>query len=199
MKRAFDLLSSTILLLVFSPVLVTLYILVRIKLGKPALFRQTRPGYLGKPFLLYKFRSMTDAKDANNVLRSDAERLTAFGKKLRSTSLDELPSLINVLKGEMSLVGPRPLLMQYLDRYTPEQAMRHNVLPGITGWAQIKGRNAIDWNKKFELDVWYVKNRSFLLDIKILFMTVKKVIFKKDISANQHETMPEFLGERHDQ
>ena len=168
MKRLFDLTTTIIVLLLSWPLLLVLALLVRIKLGSPVLFRQTRPGFHGKPFTMYKFRTMTDVRDRESNLLPDAERLTSFGKFLRSSSLDELPELINVIKGVMSLVGPRPLLMQYLPLYSPEQARRHEVRPGITGWAQVNGRNAISWDEKFKFDVWYVSNRTFWLDLRIL-------------------------------
>ncbi|MGL4866612.1 MAG: sugar transferase, partial [Cetobacterium sp.] len=164
------------------------------KLGSPAIFKQERPGKDGKIFTMYKFRSMSDARDKNGKLLSDSERLTKFGKLLRATSLDELPELYNVLRGEMSLVGPRPLLPEYLSRYNSFQARRHEVLPGITGWAQVNGRNAISWDDKFKLDVYYVDNRSFIFDIKILFLTVKKVFIKEGISQEGEATMQEFMG-----
>ena len=188
LKRLFDLLVSALGLILLSPLLLILALLVRINLGAPVLFRQPRPGYKGKIFNLYKFRSMKDGAG------SDEERLTKFGRLLRASSLDELPELFNVLKGEMSLVGPRPLLVQYLDRYTPEQARRHDVLPGITGWAQVHGRNAISWEEKFRLDVWYVDNWSLGLDLKILFMTVKKVFVHEGITAEGSATTGEFMG-----
>jgi len=166
-------------------------------MGSPSLFKQTRPGLNAKPFNIYKFRTMTNARGKKGYLLPEAERLTRFGKWLRSTSLDELPELWNVLKGDMSLVGPRPLLMQYLDRYTPEQARRHEVKPGITGWAQVNGRNAITWEEKFALDVWYVDNCSFLLDLKIILLTIIKVIKRQGISADGEATMPEFMGRDH--
>lgn len=172
-------------------------IIVKIKMGSPSFFTQTRPGLNGKPFNIYKFRTMTNAIDEEGFLLPEAERLTRFGKWLRATSLDELPELWNVLKGEMSLVGPRPLLMQYLDRYTPEQARRHEVKPGLTGWAQVNGRNAITWEEKFALDVWYVDNCSILLDLKIILMTIIKVIKRQGISADGEATMPEFMGSAH--
>ena len=171
-KRILDLIAVTTALIILSPVLAFLALLVRARLGPPILFRQQRPGLYGRPFTLYKFRSMTDARDEQGNLLPDGERLTRFGKWLRSTSLDELPELFNVLKGHMSLVGPRPLLMEYLPLYTPEQARRHEVKPGITGWAQVNGRNAISWEEKFKLDVWYVDHVSFWLDLKILALTV---------------------------
>ena len=175
MKRLFDLILSCAGLLIFAPVLLLLMLLVRFKLGSPVFFTQIRPGLNGKHFRMVKFRTMTDACDAAGNLLPDAERLTSFGKFLRATSLDEVPELINVLKGEMSLVGPRPLLMEYLPLYSPEQARRHEVRPGITGWAQVNGRNALSWEEKFKLDVWYVDNRSLWLDLKIIFLTIKKV------------------------
>lgn len=177
-----------------SPILLIVATLVYIKHGTPILFRQQRPGLRGKSFTLYKFRTMTDARDTDGNLLPDAERLTKFGHFLRRTSLDELPELINVLKGDMSLVGPRPLLMQYLDRYTPEQARRHEVRPGITGWAQVHGRNAVSWEEKFRLDVWYIDNASLWLDLQILFLTIWKVFRREGISQPGHPTMPEFMG-----
>ena len=185
---------STLVLIIFSPVIFALSFLVYFKLGSPILFRQIRPGKHGKPFAILKLRTMLDATDVNGVLLPDAQRLTRFGRFLRSTSLDELPGLINVLKGDMSLVGPRPLLMEYLPLYSPEQARRHDVRPGITGWAQVNGRNAISWEDKFKLDVWYVDNRSIWLDIKILFLTVKKVFVREGISAAGEATMSKFTG-----
>ncbi len=193
-KRLFDIAASAAALLLLSPVLAVTAVLVRIYLGSPVLFRQTRPGLHGKPFQLVKFRTMLDARAADGTLLSDADRLTRFGRALRASSLDELPELWNVLKGEMSLVGPRPLLMQYLPRYTPHQARRHEVRPGLTGWAQINGRNALGWDAKFDLDVWYVENRSFWLDLKIMLLTVRSIFVRQGISAEGHETMPEFMG-----
>ncbi|WP_424255502.1 sugar transferase [Desulfoprunum sp.] len=181
-------------LLGLSPLLLCLAVLVRVKLGTPILFSQTRPGLHGKPFTLYKFRTMTDGRNASGNLLPDAQRLTGFGRFLRSTSLDELPELINVLRGEMSLVGPRPLLMEYLPLYSPEQARRHEVRPGLTGWAQINGRNALSWEEKFKLDVWYVDNQSLWLDMKIIFLTVWKVFRRDGISAEGEATMPRFTG-----
>jgi len=195
-KRLFDLAATIPLLLILSPFLLIVALLVRVKLGAPILFRQKRPGLHGKPFLMFKFRTMTDARDKRGNLLSDAERLTPFGRFLRSTSLDELPELFNVLKGEMSLIGPRPLLMQYLDRYTPEQMRRHEARPGITGWAQINGRNAITWEEKFALDVWYVDNFSFFLDLKILLLTVFKILKREGVTQVGHVTMSEFSGSR---
>lgn len=196
MKRLFDLLVSLILLLLLSFLIAIVAILIRIKLGSPILFKQQRPGWKGKPFYVYKFRTMTEAKDQFGNLLPDEVRLTPFGKWLRKLSIDELPQLSNVLKGELSLVGPRPLLMEYLPLYTPEQARRHQVKPGITGWAQVNGRNAITWEEKFTYDVWYVDNQSFLLDLKILWMTVIKVFKSEGISANNHVTISKFTGSK---
>ena len=195
MKRLFDLAVAALALLALLPVILAVALAVRVALGSPVLFRQMRPGLRGRPFELFKFRTMRDARDAGGRLLADEERLTRFGRLLRSTSLDELPGLLNVLRGEMSLVGPRPLLMQYLDRYTPEQARRHEVRPGLTGWAQVNGRNAIGWNEKFALDVWYVDHRSMMLDLKILLMTVGHVLGRSGISYEGAATMPEFMGE----
>ncbi|WP_417315842.1 sugar transferase [Cycloclasticus pugetii] len=194
MKRMFDFLVSIIVLFLFFPVLLFVFYKVRSNLGSPVFFRQTRPGLHGKPFKMIKFRTMKDVVDLSGNPLSDAERMTPFGDKLRNSSLDELPELWNVLKGEMSLVGPRPLLMQYLPLYNKEQARRHEVRPGVTGWAQVNGRNALSWEEKFKLDVWYVENRSFWLDIKILFLTVKKVFIKEGISAEGHVTIEPFRG-----
>jgi sugar transferase EpsL len=193
-KRCMDMVGSGLGLVIFSPILMVLAILIRIRMGRPIMFKQMRPGLHGRSFFMYKFRTMTDERDANGALLADEQRLTRLGRFLRSTSLDELPELFNVLKGDMSLVGPRPLLMQYLQRYTPEQARRHEVKPGITGWAQVNGRNAITWEEKFALDVWYVDNWSLWLDIKILAITVVKVFKREGISAAGEATMPEFLG-----
>ena len=181
-------------LLVLALVWAVLALLVRLKLGAPVLFRQQRPGSHGKPFALYKFRTMTNARDAQGNLLPDAERLIGLGRFLRATSLDELPELFNVLRGEMSLVGPRPLLMKYLDRYTPEQMRRHEVKPGITGWAQVNGRNALTWEQKFALDVWYVDHQSLWLDLKIIAMTAWKILKREGISQPGHATMEEFKG-----
>jgi lipopolysaccharide/colanic/teichoic acid biosynthesis glycosyltransferase len=193
-KRLGDFVGSALLLLLLSPILVITAILVRIRLGSPIFFRQQRPGLHGMPFMLVKFRSMTDTRDAEGNLLPDAERLPRFGKMLRSTSLDELPELWNVLRGEMSFVGPRPLLMRYLERYSPEQARRHEVRPGITGWAQVNGRNAVDWPERFALDVWYVDNLSLLLDIRILLKTVGAIVKREGVSQEGHATMQEFMG-----
>lgn len=195
-KRPFDLVVSLIGLIILSPVILILSLLVWINLGGPVFFTQVRPGYHGKLFRLYKFRSMRNLFDAQGCPLPDEKRLTKFGKFLRTSSLDELPELINVLKGQMSLVGPRPLLVAYLDRYSPEQARRHDVLPGITGWAQVNGRNAISWEEKFKLDVWYVDNQSLWLDIKILLLTVKKVFKRESINAPGSATAPEFMGNK---
>jgi lipopolysaccharide/colanic/teichoic acid biosynthesis glycosyltransferase len=196
MKRLFDLLASAIGLLILLLPLALLAWLVSRKLGSPILFTQVRPGLQGKPFRMVKFRTMTDARDASGALLPDAQRLTPFGRFLRASSLDELPELWNVLRGEMSLVGPRPLLMEYLPLYSPEQARRHEVLPGITGWAQVNGRNAISWADKFALDVWYVDNRSLWLDLHILWLTVRKVMRREGITAKGDATMPRFKGKK---
>jgi lipopolysaccharide/colanic/teichoic acid biosynthesis glycosyltransferase len=194
-KRLFDIAASAAALLVLSPVLIATAVAVRAALGSPVFFRQVRPGLEGRPFELIKFRTMLDSVDSEGKPLSDAERLTPFGRFLRSTSIDELPELLNVLRGDMSLVGPRPLLMAYLPRYSPRQARRHQVRPGLTGWAQVNGRNAIGWPEKFEYDVWYVENRSFLLDLKILLKTVRQVFGRGGISYDGDATMPEFMGE----
>ena len=194
MKRSFDFFVALLALLTLLPILLVLYVIIAIKMGIPVFFVQARPGMKGNIFKMVKFRSMTDAKGANGELLPDAQRLPAFGQMLRATSLDELPELWNVLKGQMSLVGPRPLLIEYLDKYSPEQARRHNVRPGVTGWAQVNGRNALSWEDKFALDTWYVDNRTFLLDIKILFMTVKQVFLRDNISQDGHVTMEKFTG-----
>lgn len=193
-KRFFDFLIALTTLIILSPVIIITAILISFKLGSPILFTQDRPGLNGKIFKMMKFRSMLDAFDSNGNLLPDEERMTKFGALLRSTSLDELPGLINVLKGDMSLVGPRPLLVEYLPLYNEEQAKRHNVRPGITGWAQVNGRNAISWEDKFKLDVWYVQNQSLLLDLKILLLTVKKVFVREGISADGEVTMTRFKG-----
>lgn len=184
------------MLVLLSPILATIAILVRLKLGHPVLFRQVRPGRYGAPFAMIKFRTMHDAVDRNGVPLPDEQRLTRFGRLLRSTSLDELPELINIVRGEMSLVGPRPLLMQYLPLYSPDQARRHDVRPGLTGWAQVNGRNALSWEDKFALDTWYVDHRSFVLDLRILWLTVRKVLLRDGISATGEATMPPFTGNR---
>ena len=194
MKRLADLALALVGLVALLPLLLVLGLLVRRKLGSPVFFRQIRPGLAGAPFTMLKFRTMTDACDARGALLADAQRLTRFGHFLRATSLDELPELWSVLRGDMSLVGPRPLLMEYLPLYTPEQARRHEVRPGITGWAQVNGRNAISWEDKFRLDVWYVDNQSFWLDLRILFLTVARVVTGFGVSAPGEATMPRFTG-----
>ncbi len=194
MKRLFDILASLCALFVFWPVALIIALQVHRKLGSPVIFKQIRPGKDGKPFEMFKFRTMRDAVDADGNPLPDAERMTSFGSFLRSSSLDELPGLWNVLKGDMSLVGPRPLLMEYLPLYSTEQYRRHEVRPGVTGWAQINGRNALSWEEKFKLDVWYVDNRSFWLDLKILFLTIKKVLERDGISAEGEATMTKFTG-----
>ena len=196
LKRAFDIAASASALVVLSPVLAITAHKVKKELGSPILFRQTRPGLHGKPFEMIKFRTMKDATDKEGNALPDSERLTEFGKKLRASSLDELPELWNVLKGDMSLVGPRPLLMEYLPLYNAEQAKRHNVRPGVTGYAQVNGRNSLSWEDKFKLDTWYVEHQSLWLDMKILLKTVKKVIIKDGISAEGEATMTKFTGSR---
>lgn len=194
LKRLFDIVVSFVALAILWPLLLVTGILVAIKLGRPILFCQDRPGLGGRLFKMVKFRTMTDAKDAEGNPLPDEQRLPRFGKLLRSTSLDELPELWNVLKGDMSLVGPRPLLPRYLPLYSARQARRHEVRPGITGWAQVNGRNALSWEDRFELDVWYVEHHTLALDIKILWMTVQKVVKRSDVSQEGHATMPEFTG-----
>ena len=194
LKRILDLLGALTGLFLLSPLMVFIAILIRLTMGPPVLFRQLRPGLHGKPFVMYKFRTMLDLRDEQGNLLPDEQRLTPLGRFLRSTSLDELPELFNVLKGDMSLVGPRPLLMEYLDRYTPEQFRRHEVKPGITGWAQVNGRNALTWEEKFKLDVWYVDHWDLWMDLKILLMTVIKVLKREGISAEGHATVPRFMG-----
>lgn len=194
LKYFFDFILAFVLLLLISPILLLIICFVRMKLGLPVFFRQVRPGMHGLPFEMLKFRSMIDRRDSHGQLLPDDQRLTHFGKILRSTSLDEFPALINVIKGEMSLVGPRPLLMEYLPLYNDEQRRRHEVKPGITGWAQVNGRNSLSWEERFRLDVWYVDNQSFLLDLKILFLTVKKVVVCEGVSAEGEATMSKFTG-----
>ena len=196
-KRIFDISLSFILIILFLPIILLLAVWIVISMGRPILFKQKRPGLHGAVFTIYKFRTMSDKKDTKGHLLPDAERLTSVGKFIRSASLDELPQLFNVLKGDMSFVGPRPLLVEYLSLYNERQKKRHNVKPGITGWAQVNGRNAISWEEKFELDVWYVENQSFWLDIKILWMTFLKVIKRSDISSNTTVTMEKFEGNEH--
>lgn len=196
LKRLFDIVSATIGLIVLSPVIAVVAYLIHNRLGSPVLFRQVRPGLGGKPFEMVKFRTMKDALDASGKPLPDSERMTDFGRFLRSSSLDELPELWNVIKGDMSLVGPRPLLMEYVPLYDEEQTRRHEARPGVTGWAQINGRNALSWEEKFKLDVWYVDNRSLWLDIKIIFLTIKKVVVRDGISAEGEVTMTRFTGSK---
>lgn len=193
-KRGFDVFGSVIAGVALLPVFFVLFVAVRVSMGSPVIFRQTRPGINGAPFVMYKFRTMHDDLDAHGNSRPDSERLSALGRVLRSSSLDELPELWNVVRGDMSLVGPRPLLMEYLPLYSPEQARRHEVRPGITGWAQVNGRNAISWDERFTLDIWYVDNQSFWLDLKILWLTLRKVIKREGISAAGEATMQKFTG-----
>lgn len=194
MKRLFDVICALLVLIALFPAILIVFMLVHIKLGSPVFFRQTRPGKDGKPFQMVKFRTMLDAVDPRGELLPDDQRMTRFGSFLRSTSLDELPELWNVLRGDMSLVGPRPLLMEYLPLYSEDQYRRHEMRPGITGWAQVNGRNAISWEDRFKLDVWYVDNQSFLLDIKILYLTIKKVLARDGISGEGEATMSKFTG-----
>ena len=194
MKRLFDIVMVSLAMFIFSLPICIMAILLAFRIGRPIFFLQARPGLKGKPFKMIKFRTMKDAVDEQGQPRPDSERMTTFGAKLRATSLDELPELWNVLKGDMSLVGPRPLLMEYLPLYSPQQARRHEVRPGITGWAQVNGRNAISWEEKFALDVWYVDNRTFWLDLKILWLTVIKVFKRDDITAQGEVSMPKFKG-----
>ncbi|AEG15306.1 Undecaprenyl-phosphate galactose phosphotransferase [Desulfofundulus kuznetsovii DSM 6115] len=193
-KRLMDFIGAVVGLALLAPVMLLIALFICLNMGRPVLFRQVRPGLHGRPFVIYKFRTMKEERDSRGNLLPDELRLTRLGRFLRSTSLDELPELFNVLKGDMSLVGPRPLLMEYLERYTPEQARRHEVKPGITGWAQVNGRNAITWEEKFKLDVWYVDNWSLWLDFKILGSTFLKVLRREGISAKGYATMPEFMG-----
>lgn len=198
MKRVFDFVFGLILLVIMLPLLLAMALLIYLKMGRPVLFRQQRPGLHGNPFILYKFRTMTALSDAEGKFLSDEERLTRLGRWLRRYSLDELPQMINLVKGEISFVGPRPLLMEYLPLYSAEQARRHEVKPGITGWAQVNGRNAISWEEKFAYDLWYVDNRSFWLDLKILGMTLLKVLKSEGISQDGSATMPNFMGSHED-
>ena len=193
-KRGIDVVAAFAALTALAPAMIVLAALIRLELSAPVLFRQQRPGLTGRPFAILKFRTMTNEVDEQGNLLPDEKRLTPLGGFLRNTSLDELPELFNVIKGDMSIVGPRPLLMQYLDRYTPEQARRHEVKPGLTGWAQVNGRNAISWEEKFKLDVWYVDHQSFWLDLQIIGKTIKKVLKREGISAAGEATMPEFMG-----
>jgi sugar transferase EpsL len=198
-KRITDILLSSVALLILAPLMAAIALAIKLSAGGTVLFRQTRPGYRGKPFTLLKFRTMTSARNAQGILLEDVERLTPIGKLLRQLSLDELPQLWNVLRGDMSLVGPRPLLMQYVGRYGPEQLRRHDVKPGVTGWAQVNGRNALTWLEKFNLDLWYVDNWSLKLDARILFRTLWQVLKQENISQVGHATMPEFFGSERDQ
>ena len=195
LKHIFDLAITVPSVIILSPVLILIGFFVRMKIGSPIFFKQVRPGLNGRPFTIYKFRTMTDSRDEDGNLLPDRKRLTRLGRFLRKTSFDELPEFFNVIKGDMSIVGPRPLLIQYLDRYTPEQARRHEVKPGITGWAQVNGRNAISWEDKFKLDVWYVDNWSVWLDVKIILMTVWKILWREDINQPGQATAEEFKGE----
>ena len=195
-KRLFDLTFALIALVILSPIILVTAILVRIFIGTPILFKQQRPGYKGHPFFIYKFRSMTNRFARDGSLLPDAERLTRFGRLLRSLSLDELPELFNIVRGEMSFVGPRPLLMEYLPLYSPKQARRHDVVPGLTGWAQVNGRNAVDWPTRFNMDVWYVDNWSFWLDLRIIFLTLWKVITRDGINQKGQSTVEHFKGEK---
>ena len=194
-KRLLDLVVGSLALLLLLPIIVLVAIAVRLFLGSPVLFAQRRPGLRGEPFRLLKFRTMLDSANEQGELLPDEQRLTGFGRFLRSTSLDELPQLWNIVRGDMSLVGPRPLMMNYLPRYSPEQARRHDVRPGLTGWAQVKGRNALTWPEKLALDVWYVDNRSFALDLRILLMTLRQVVTRHGIASEGSATMPEFMGD----
>ena len=194
LKRLLDISVSALLLMLLLPIIVLVFVIIRVSMGSPVLFRQIRPGFKGHPFAVYKFRTMSEQVDKEGNLQSDGMRLTAVGRLLRKTSLDELPQLINVLKGDMSLVGPRPLLMEYLPLYSKEQDRRHFVRPGITGWAQINGRNAISWHDRFKLDVWYVDNVSLMLDLKIIMLTILKVLRRDDINAPNADTMKKFTG-----
>lgn len=194
MKRTFDLIVSITVLVIALPIMAVLALIIVWKMGRPVLFKQKRPGLNGQPFMLYKFRTMTDGKDADGKLLSDSERLTPFGIFMRSLSLDELPQLINVIRGDLSLVGPRPLLMDYLVLYNETQKKRHMVKPGITGWAQVNGRNSITWEEKFEMDVWYAENRTFLIDLRIILMTVKKVLQREGITEEGESTASAFQG-----
>jgi sugar transferase EpsL len=196
MKRSFDLFVAIAMLVLLTPPFLLLMLVVRLKIGSPIFFVQMRPGLYGKPFRMMKLRTMTNSRDSNGNLLPDDNRLTSFGRWLRATSLDELPELWNVVQGHMSLVGPRPLLIEYLNLYTPEQARRHDVRPGITGWAQVNGRNAIEWDEKFKLDTWYVDNQSFWLDIRILLLTIKKVFIREGVFTKQGQTMEKYNGKK---
>jgi len=193
-KRLFDLALSIPAFFILSFLMLIIAVLVRMRIGSPVLFRQARPGLVGRPFTIYKFRTMTNEQDEDGNLLPDGERRTPLGQFLRNTSMDELPELFNVIKGDMSIVGPRPLRVAYLSRYSMEQARRHELVPGITGWAQVNGRNAISWEDKFKLDVWYVDHHNFILDLKIIWMTIWQIIKRQEINANGHATMPPFKG-----
>lgn len=195
-KRQVDIAVSMLGLILLSPIMIIIALMIRYKLGSPVLFRQYRPGLNGQPFEIIKFRSMRDVYDEQGRKLSEKERLTPFGRRLRATSLDELPELWNVLKGDMSLVGPRPLLMEYLPHYSAYEARRHEVRPGVTGWAQVNGRNTISWEKKFDYDIWYVDNKTFLLDVKILFLTIKKVLVGEGVSYSSEVAMPNFKASK---
>jgi sugar transferase EpsL len=196
LKRAFDLLLGVVLLILAAVPMIFIGILIRVAMGPPVLFKQQRPGFKARPFVLFKFRTMLNTTDESNELLPDRQRITTLGNFLRKMSLDELPQLFNVMKGDLSFVGPRPLLMEYLPLYTPRQARRHDVKPGITGWTQVNGRNTLTWEEKFDLDIWYVENENFLLDMKILFMTIIKVIKREGITAEGSATMPIFKGSK---
>ena len=196
LKRIIDIIGALVGLIVSSPIMLIVSLIIYLTMGRPVFFKQLRPGLNGKPFVIYKFRTMLDLRDKDGNLLPDEKRITVIGRFLRSTTLDELPEFWNVLKGDMSLVGPRPLLVEYLPRYTPEQARRHNVKPGMTGWAQVNGRNAITWEEKFKLDVWYVDNWNIPLDLKIIFLTILKVFKREGVSAEGYATMPEFVGSK---
>jgi len=193
-KRVLDFSAALLLLILVSPFLLIIFVILRIMIGSPVILRQKRPGLMGELFTIYKFRTMTDQRDENGSLLPDEQRITNIGRMLRSYSLDELPEMFNVLKGDLSLIGPRPLMVQYLERYTPEQARRHEAIPGITGWAQVNGRNNLTWEEKFSLDVWYVDHQSFVLDIRILMMTIWKVLKREGISSEGFVSAPEFMG-----
>ncbi|MBC8351295.1 MAG: sugar transferase [Planctomycetes bacterium] len=194
LKRVFDVVAATLLAVAFAPAFAILALLVRLKLGRPIVFRQPRTGQNGQSFMMFKLRTMTNERDVAGNLLDDAERLTAFGKFMRSTSLDEIPGVFNVILGDMSMVGPRPLLVRYLNRYSREQSRRHDVKPGLTGWAQVNGRNAVTWEERFDMDVWYVDRVGLVLDLRILFLTALKVIRRSDVTSPGHATMPEFWG-----
>jgi sugar transferase EpsL len=197
-KRSLDLSLGVLVLFLICPILLLIFVVLRVTIGRPVVFRQMRPGLMGKPFTINKFRTMTEQRDANGCLLPDEQRITKVGQILRSSSLDELPEIFNVLRGDMSFVGPRPLMMEYIERYTLNQARRHDVMPGITGWAQINGRNSLTWEEKFDLDIWYVEHQSFMLDLRILAATVWKVLRREGISEQGYATASEFMGNRND-